>query len=290
MNHSPLSPYLVGDKSSDLNHLRQALRELMQKICLLGLWRASFFEHASFYGGTALRLIHDLERWSEDLDFSLNTPNSNFDFEPYLNFVQKELEAWGITAAISLTEKEHSSICSAYIKCNTLECLKAAGIAPGKLKGLHRDEISSVKLEVDTLPPCGFDNESAFILEPIPFSVKVMDLSDLFAGKMHAILARSWQNRVKGRDWFDLIWFVRHKIVLKLSHLQARLKRSGHLGDEETLDGDLFKKLFELRVRTVNFEQAKSDVQPFIRDAKALDAWSEAFFLSFRDRIKTKSD
>lgn len=290
MNYSPLSPYLAGDKLNDLNRLKQAFKDLMQKICLLGLWRASFFEHASFYGGTALSLVHNLERWSEDLDFSLNTPNPNFDFEPYLNSVQKELVAWGISAEVSLTDKENSAISSAYVKCNTLECFRAIGVASDKLTKLHRDEISSVKLEVDTMPPCSFDSESAFILEPIPFSVKVMEISDLYAGKMHAILARSWQNRVKGRDWFDLIWFVRNNVVLKLSHLQARLKHSGHLEEETELDEALFKELFEQRVRTVNFELAKNDVLPFIRDKKALDAWSETFFLSFRDRIKTKAD
>lgn len=285
MNAHPLYSLLRSRKPADISVFRRDLREAIQKICLLGLWRATFFEHAAFYGGTALRMLYGLDRWSEDLDFSLLEARPDFHLAEYLSSVQQELEAWGITANVGLAEKKNCRIESAFIKANTFKTLISMEIPGTVLKRLHRDEMSSVKFELDPCPPCGFASESRFLLEPIPFNVRVMGPSDLFAGKMHAVLARAWPSRVKGRDWYDLIWFVRSGIPLNLAHLEARLKQSGHLSGKASLDADSFQALLRARIAKTNFEQAKNDVLPFIPDTSTLQSWSAELFGSLVDRI-----
>ena len=286
MNASPLRSFFHTNAMKDTNVYRQSLRELIQKLCLLGLWRGGFYEHAAFYGGTALRMLHGLDRWSEDLDFSLLQANPDFSLSAYLRHVSQELEAWGISARVDVSEKKDSQIESAFIKAETLKSLINLEIPPSELRSLHRDEISSVKFEIDPHPPCEFASESLFILEPIPFSVRVMSLPDLFSGKMHAVLARGWLSRVKGRDWYDLIWFVSKGVKLNLPHLEARLKQSGHLPAGETLQPDSFRDLLRARIKKIDFTQARDDVMPFIPNPIALQTWSAELFMSLVERIK----
>jgi len=286
MNTHPLHSLLNGYEPGNADGYRRGLREAIQKICLLGLWRGTFFEHAAFYGGTALRMLYGLDRWSEDLDFSLLEEKPDFRLKAYLNSVRQELEAWGIKAEVDVAEKKASQIESAFIKANTLKTLIDLKIPSTELTRLHRDEVSSVKFELDPHPPCGFDSESRFLLEPIPFSVRVMSLPDLFAGKMHAVLARGWTSRVKGRDWYDLIWFVRNGTPLNLAHLEARLKQSGHLGLESSLDAVSFQTLLRDRIAEVDFIQARQDVQPFVPNPAALQNWSQELFSDLVERIK----
>jgi predicted nucleotidyltransferase component of viral defense system len=289
MNAHPLNSLLRGYQPGNADDHRRGLRELIQKICLLGLWRGTFFEHAAFYGGTALRMLYGLDRWSEDLDFSLLEEKRDFRLEAWLNYVRQELEAWGIKAEVDISEKKASQIESAFIKANTLKTLIDLKIPRSELSRLHRDEVSSVKFELDPHPPCGFDSESRFLLEPIPFSVRVMSLSDLFAGKMHAVLARGWASRVKGRDWYDLIWFVRGGIPINLAHLEARLKQSGHLEQEKSLDADSFRALLRDRIARIDFAQAKQDVLPFIIDPAALQNWSKELYYDLVEQVKIRT-
>ncbi len=286
MNANPLHTLLRGNQTRNSDELRRNLREAIQKICLLGLWRGAFFEHAAFYGGTALQVLYGLDRWSENLDFSLLVEKPDFSLEAYLNHVRQELEAWGIAANVDLSPNKASRIESAFIKANTLKTLIELEIPPSELGRLHRDEVSSVKFELDPHPPCGFSTQGCFLLEPIPFSVRVMDLPDLFAGKMHAVLARGWASRVKGRDWYDLIWFVREGHTLNLAHLEARLIQSGHWDQETPLDADSFRALLRDRINQTSFDQAKQDVLPFIPDSAALQNWSAELFESLVERIK----
>ncbi len=286
MNSSPLYSLLSSKSPKNAAEYRQGLREIIQKLCLLGLWRGSFFEHAAFYGGTALSIFHGLDRFSEDLDFSLLKDRPDFRLDPYLDYVSRELEAWGIAATLNVAEKADSRIESAFIKANTLETLISLRIPASEIKSLHRDEISSVKFEIDPHPPCEFESASIYLLEPIPFSVRVMSPSDLFAGKMHAVLARGWRSRVKGRDWYDLIWFVRSGIGLNLQHLEARMKQSGHWDSGEKLYPDEFRQVLRDRINQIDFNQAKQDVLPFIPNANAVQIWSKELFLDLVDRIQ----
>ena len=174
----------------------------MQEIALLCLWRAKFFEKAAFYGGTAWRILYQLDRFSEDLDFSLLVPAPTFDLKDYEKAVQQELASWGFVAEIEKKQKSKSSaVDSAFIKINTIRHLIWIGLPEHNFKGTHPAELIKVRFEVDTDPPVSEGGtENRLLLLPIPFSVKTYQIEDLFAGKTHVALCREWKGRVKGRD------------------------------------------------------------------------------------------
>jgi predicted nucleotidyltransferase component of viral defense system len=168
-------------KARSLDAHRQALREIVQEIALLGLWRAKFFEHAAFYGGTALRILYGLDRFSEDLEFTLVRSDPRFSLGAYGRAVKGELTACGFDVTLQVKERT-SAIESAFVKTNTLHHLIRIASA---LK-THRGEVLSVRLEVDTDPALGFTTEAKQFFWPILFSVTSCDLPSLFAGKLHA--------------------------------------------------------------------------------------------------------
>ena len=255
----------------------RALHEIFQEIALLGLWRAKFYEHAAFYGGTALRILYGLNRFSEDLDFSLLKTVKNFNLANYNEAIRSELESFGFEVDIKTKEKT-SAIQSAFIKANTRQQLIAIGTPHQTLSLFPKDQLITIKMEVDTLPPLDFETESRYLLQPIPFPVLTFDLPSLFAGKLHALLCRQWKSRVKGRDWYDFLWYVGRKVKPNLTHLKARLVQSGHFPEAETLTLEVLKQKLTERIQQINWEIAKTDVAPFILDSTALDAWSASLF------------
>jgi len=260
----------------------QALREIMQEIALAGLQRSGFFEQAAFYGGTALRIFHSLPRFSEDVDFSLLQPNPDFSFQQYLDGMLAQFEALGINVAISEKKKtQKTNIDSAFLKADTTwKELVLKGVIPQE-KIATRPEIK-IKLEVDTEPPLGFKTEEKLLLKPFSFYVKCFQLPDLFAGKVHALLFRKWQNRVKGRDWFDLEWYIQKGIPLHLDHLLERAKDSGDW-TENLLNKKQLLKLLNEKIDAVSFKNIRDDIERFIPDPKVLDIWSAAYF---KDLVK----
>ncbi len=186
------------------------LREILQEVALLGLWRSKFFEHAAFYGGTALRVLHGLDRFSEDMDFSLLRSNSAFTLADYGDALAREVNSFGFNVVFEERRKRQgSAIESAFLKANTYQQMISIEVDEELLRDTHPSEKLKIRLEVDTDPPPGFDTETRYVLQPIPFAVRVYALPDLFAGKLHAVLCRRWQMRVKGRDWYDLVWYCR---------------------------------------------------------------------------------
>lgn len=253
----------------------QALREVMQEIALAGLNRAGFFEQAAFYGGTCLRIFHGLPRFSEDLDFSLLQPDAGFSLQPYFKAVIAEFKALGLEVDIAVKQKTaDSQIESVFLKNNT-QVFSLNIRSTRKVK---------IKFEVDTLPPLGFATEERLLLQPFSFYVKCFSLPDLFAGKLHALLFRQWKNRVKGRDWFDFEWYVRHAVTPNLAHFARRAYESGSLQQEAVTHAEL-QALLQQRIRSVDFENAKQDVVKFILDAKVLNIWSTDYFLQLAHRL-----
>lgn len=206
------------------------LKEAVQHIALLGLWRSNFFDHAAFYGGTSLRILYGLNRFSEDLDFSLLKPQSEFNVKPYLIAIEKELEAFGLATKVEGKNKvNESSIMSSFIKGNTFMQLMTIAASINMTKSMHKNELIKIKFELDIDPPLGFETEICHLYSPIPYFVRSYKQPDLFAGKMHALLCRAWQARIKGRDWFNFVWYVSKNIPLHTAHLRERLINSGHL-------------------------------------------------------------
>jgi hypothetical protein len=279
-------------KLSSVDSYTRALKEIIQEISLLGLWRARFFERAAFYGGTALRLLHGLDRFSEDLDFSLLKPEPDFNIETYTKAVSDELLSFGFIVTVEKKQKATvTGIESAFVKAGTKENLLVIE-APHRLSSIKNagsERVLKVKIEVDIEPPGAFETEAEYLWLPIPFSVNVYRKSDLFAGKMHAVLCRGWKNRIKGRDWYDFVWFVCTNSRLNLTHLEARMKQSGHLPGEESLIPEKFRELLFERIQTIDFERAREDVLPFLSDSAAVDIWGQDFFQKLSRKIEFES-
>jgi len=263
----------------------RALHEIFQEIALLGLWRAKFYEHAAFYGGTALRVLHGLDRFSEDLDFSLLRIKENFDLSSYNEAIRSELESFGFEVEVKAKEKT-TAIQSAFIKANTRQQLIAIGTSHQAFSMLPKDQLITIKMEIDTFPPGNFQTESRYLLKPIPFSVLSFDLPSLFAGKLHALLCRQWKTRVKGRDWYDFLWYVGRNVKPNLLHLQTRLIQSGHFPETETLTLEKLKQKLLERIDQIDWKAAKVDVAPFVLNSSAIEAWSASLFRQAVERLR----
>jgi predicted nucleotidyltransferase component of viral defense system len=264
-----------------------ALQEILQEITLLGLWRSKFFEHAAFYGGTALRILYGLDRFSENLDFSLLRSIKEFQLNKYLVSLEKEVTAFGFKVSVEQKNKSFSSaIQSAFLKTDTAGALLVITSDEVISRSIPTGKLLKIKLEVDTEPPPGFKTETKYLLHPTSFGVRTFTLPDLFAGKMHAILCRHWKNRVKGRDWYDLVWYVANCPQLHLSHLEERMRQSGHWQKKGGIGKGEFTDLLTEAIATLDVEQAKNDVMPFIVDNGRLDVWSREFFQDICSRIQ----
>lgn len=267
--------------------VEQALREIMQEIALAGLQRSGFFEKAAFYGGTALRLFYGLDRFSEDLDFSLLEVNPDFSLKPYLEGIITEFSALGMQVSVKEKVKtKQTNIDSAFLKSDTVwKELIVEGVVPQAGIGI-RPSIQ-IKIEVDTHPPLGFETEEKLLLKPFSFYVKCFKLPDLFAGKMHALLFRKWKQRVKGRDWYDMEWYIKKGVPLHLYHFLLRARNSGDW-DEKTITQNKFTQLIEDKITNVSFKAIREDIVRFIRDDKALEIWSADYFGDLIEKIKLK--
>lgn len=262
-----------------------ALRKIMQEIALAGLQRAGFFEKAAFYGGTALRIFYNLDRFSEDLDFSLLEPGEKFSLEPYFEAVVKEFEALGISVSIQEKKKSTASnVESAFLKSGTVwKELVLEDVVPQMGIGILPNV--KIKIEVDRKPPLGFETEEKLLLRPFSFYVKCFKMPSLFAGKMHALLFRKWIKRVKGRDWYDLEWYIKKGTPLDLDHFLLRAQDTDDW-QGETINEAQVIQLLEEKIKSVNFASVKEDVIRFIPDSSVLDLWGEQYFLDLIKKLK----
>jgi predicted nucleotidyltransferase component of viral defense system len=280
-----IKAWLESYKLSNRDETTQALREIMQQIALAGLYRMGFFEKAAFYGGTALRIFYQLDRFSEDLDFSLLQPDANFSFESYLPGLIKEFESLGLQVSVrEKTKSNVSSIESAFLKSETIwRELVLENIIPQS--GINQPVAIKIKLEVDKNPPLNFQAEEKLLLQPFSFYVKCLILPDLFAGKMHALLFRKWGTNVKGRDWYDLEWYIKKGVKLNLNHFLARAIDSGDWTKEKISEQELMTLVYE-KINTVNMTRVKADISRFIANPDVLDLWSVKYFTDLTALLK----
>lgn len=282
-----IESWLKNYNPKSKNEYENAIQEIMQELALMGLWRAKFFEHAAFYGGTSLRILHGLNRFSEDLDFSLLKPNPSFNLMPYLKAIEEELEISGLQINVEHRIKHpQESIRSAFLKSSTLETFIRIGLDESLKKHTQSNEVIKIKLEIDIDPPENFSTEIIYLTKPAPFSIRTYVPSDLFAGKMHALLCRPYKVRVKGRDWYDFIWYVNKGFPLNLVHLETRMRQSGHYSSQNELTKDIFNDLLEQKISGLNLDAAKDDIKRFITSPRDTDVWSKPFFLSLIPRIQ----
>lgn len=284
--HEAISNMLERYDCRTRDDYTNALREILQDLALLGLWRSKFFEHAAFYGGTALRLLYGSDRFSEDLDFSLLKTDDAFSLGNYGEALCREISSFGFEVDFENRKKARpSAVESAFLKANTYKELVLIGVTEELLHDLHPAKNLKIRLEVDTDPPGDFKTETRYVLRPVPFPVRTYRLPDLFAGKLHAILCRKWKTRVKGRDWYDLVWYVAQHPQVRLAHLESRMRQSGDYADDEELTPEILQGLLRRVVDGLDVEKARREVAPFIRDQRALDVWSREFLAEVITRI-----
>ncbi len=254
---------------------RNAIFEVNQQIILAGLYAGGFFESAAFYGGTCLRIFHGLQRFSEDMDFSLLAPNEDFDFSKYF---QPIVDAFALVGReVEITKKDKKSfgkVESAFLKDNT----DVYDVT------FQTEKSIKIKIEVDTCPPLNFTTEQKLLLQPHSFMTRCFTLPDLFAGKMHALVYRAWKNRVKGRDWYDFEWYVRNGVALDFAHLAERCKQF----NGEDITPESFKARLIERLSTADIKQVKEDVLPFVRNPKEIDIWSNDYFVQLAEMVRVE--
>ena len=252
---------------------RNAIFEVNQQVILAGLYNGGFFDVAAFYGGTCLRIFHGLQRFSEDMDFSLLAPDGKFDFTKYFQPIIDEFAIVGREVEIKKKDKKSfGKVESAFLKDNT----DVYDVS------FQTDKSIKIKIEVDTQPPLNFRTEQNLLLQPHSFMTRCFTLPDLFAGKMHALVYMGWKNRVKGRDWYDFEWYVRHNVPLDFAHLAERVRQFNN----EEIGQEAFMAQLKDRLASTNINQVKNDVLPFVRNPKELDIWSNDYFVQLADMMK----
>lgn len=267
-----LKRYQINNASDKQN----AIYEITQQIVLAGLHRGGFFDRAAFYGGTCLRLFHQLPRFSEDMDFSLLSLDEGFKFENYFQPIIDEFDSLGRKVEIKKKDKKtFGRVDSAFLKDNT----DVYNIA------FQTEKTVKVKIEVDTQPPLLFATEQKPLTVPYTFMVRCFQLPDLYAGKMHALVFRNWKTRVKGRDWYDFEWYVRWRVPLDFKHLQERIREFNGI----EMSQEEFKAVLKERLSITNIEDVKKDVRPFLRnDPHELDVWTNDYFVQLAEMIVFK--
>lgn len=277
-----LSKYSINNPNEEIN----ALKEIIQEIILAGLSRGEFFNEAAFYGGTALRIFYNLDRFSEDLDFALVSKNKDFDISKYFTYIEKELKAYGLNLEIKTKKKSiDSNIRSIFVKGDTLEHILK--FFPNNEKHKYNSLLKDIKIkfEVDLNPPNGATYEEKYKLLPSPHAIKLYDKESLFAGKIHAILCRNWKNRVKGRDLYDYIFFMANNIKVNIELIKNKLINSNYIDSNSKFDINILKELLIKKFKEIDYKEAKEDVIPFINNIDSLNIWNEDFFISITEKL-----
>ena len=278
-----LSKYEINNILDEIN----ALKEIIQEIVLSGLSRGKFFDVAAFYGGTALRIFYKLDRFSEDLDFALVTPNPDFDLSKYFNYIEKELKSYGLNLEISTKQKSiNTNITSAFLKGETLELVLKFFPNEENHQYNHLLKNIKVKFEVDINPPLGATYEEQYKLLPSPHQIKLYDKESLFAGKIHAILCRNWSSRIKGRDLYDYIFFLANDTNVNIELVKNKLIESKFISSNDKFDINILKDLLINKFNEIDYNNAKEDVLPFIKNVDSLNVWNKDFFISITNKLK----
>jgi len=279
--HDPIARRLAEYTPASPEEEQGALKEILQEVALLGLSNAGFFEEAAFHGGTSLRIVHDLPRFSEDLDFALHAPNPEFAWAPYAKALDTTFAAFGIRPEFKDRHRAGKAVQSMWLKDNSLGTLLDLSFVhlPGKKL--------RIKLEVDTRPPMGAMTMRRFVNFPVEYPVEVWDLPSNFAGKLHANLCRA---HVKGRDWFDFNWYLRLGVAPNLTLLSRAIDQQGPWvgqGIEATMDW--LKDALVRKIESIDWTSAAADVEPFLKGAEldALAHWEAELFLQNTERLQS---
>lgn len=271
-----LAQYSPRNKVEEKN----ALQEIFQEVALYALHRSGFFEHAGFCGGTALRILYGLNRFSEDLDFSLKQADVGFLLDPYVDKAAEYAKDFGLGFEISGRDKADKAVKSRFLKQDSLGLLLDLDYFSDP-----REKIK-IKVELDVNPPQGAGFEQRYHDFPIDFPLLTYDMPSLFAGKIHAVLCRTPS---KGRDWYDLSWYLSRRINPNVSFLENALRQFGPWkGQTIRVDSKWIKQSLSKRIHDADFEALAQDVKPLLgpQEWQSLEHWSDDFFLNKLNKLR----
>ena len=277
------------DRYNPQNNIERenAIKEIIQEIALAGLSRGGFFEKAAFYGGTCLRIFHGLDRFSEDLDFALVSKDESFKLDDYFPYLKKEFLSYGIDISVENKKQDKDTdIQSAFLKGNTLMLMMSFFPTSEDAKQIVSNQKIKIKVEIDIDNPSGGITEYKYRMLPAPYEVQIFDESTLFAGKIHAVLCREYKHHVKGRDYYDYLFYIGKGSKFNLKYLENKLKNTGKISNDASLTLNMVKEMLKEKFLSVNYESAKEDVSNFIKNKESLTLWKPDLFLSSLDELK----
>lgn len=259
---------------------QQAIKEIIQEITLFGLWKAGFFDVAAFQGGTCLRVLYSLPRFSEDLDFILKTRDSKFEWQKYLEILLANLQEFGLSTEVRDRSRMDQAIRKALLKDNSIgNQLNLSFYRP------QRGQNLTIKLEIDVNPPDGSVFDYSYLDFPADFEICHQDRSSNFSLKLHALLCREY---VKGRDWYDFSWYVRKGIRPNLPLLQAALIQKGPWeGQDLTINSGWVRRALIEKVTSLDWKEVALDVERFLPgvEKESLKLWNVRFFSAKAEKL-----
>ncbi|MCQ2795168.1 MAG: nucleotidyl transferase AbiEii/AbiGii toxin family protein [Bacilli bacterium] len=243
-----------------------AIKEILQNIVLIGLSKTDFFKKTCFYGGTCLRIFYNLDRFSEDLDFTLNAVDSEFGFKPFFNEIIATCKYYGFDVEIKEKPKdiEHKNIVTAYLNTNKRDAFINCNAPRLYIDHIRPEEKIKIKLEADVEPPLGYKIKERILSFGGNHTIITADEQSLLAGKIHAILYRNFPNRVKGRDYYDFIFLVNMNVSVNLTYLANKIAKSNDKFNKKTFDIIELKRMLKKRIDSINLNQANDDLDPLI--------------------------
>jgi len=259
------------------------LQELMQHYVLSSLSRAGLFGEAMFHGDTCLRIVYGMNRFSEDLDFLLKQPNPHFRWQGYLESVRKDCAQEGIPFEVEDKSQAGTAVQKAFLKTDSIGKILALDLPFER----YRARKIRIKLEIDVNPPAGSTFTTSYITFPVTAPMTTQSLESGFALKLHALLCRSY---VKGRDWYDFVWYVARRTRPDLDLLRHALHQQGPwAGQQISMTMRWAQDNMEAVIRRIDWGAARDDVQRFLplREQEGLLAWSADFFSYHVSRLRT---
>ena len=257
------------------------LQELLQHFVLVSLARAGLFQHAEFHGGTFLRIVHGLDRFSEDLDFVLKRADPRFAWHKYLDPIVQDCAHEGIQFEVVDRSVVDAPVKKAFLKTDSIGKLLVLDLPFSR----HSSRKIKIKLEIDTNPPAGSTFESAYISFPVMTAITTQTLESSFASKSHALLCRSYS---KGRDWYDFLWYVSRKTRPNFTLLSNALDQQGPWqGRQIDVSAKWYLKYLREVIADTNWARTKEDVGRFLplTQQESLDLWNTDFFLYHADQL-----
>ena len=261
-------------------------REILQKIILNGLSRGQFFKKAAFHGGTALRILYGIGRYSEDLDFSLFEPNPDFNLRRYLRYAEDEIGSYGLTVTTKVRDVVVGNIRTGDMRCNMREILFNVGFPNDLVESMHRDAVVRVKIDVNTAPLKGARYDKFAMNDPLNYYLCALDRESMFAGKIGAVIARKWGHRVKGRDLFDYLWYLDNEVGINMEYMRSNLVNQEIIGPDDEFNLDVLKSILSDRFDAIDYRSAMEDVRGFVIGQRAPDDWNSDLFKATLGKLK----